>query len=86
MKINYNYDKDGIFTGETQARLDPRATQAYGENRYLLPRNATHTAPPSTSLEENERWRWTGIEWIVYVLPEPEPELEEGKDTEVEVE
>ena len=80
MIINYNYDKNGIFAGETQARLDPKATQAYGEDIYLLPRNATHTAPPTTPLEENERWRWTGIEWIVDVIPEPEPEPEEGVD------
>lgn len=46
MKI-YNYDKTTHeFIGESQADLNPAATQAEGKNIYMLPANATETKPP----------------------------------------
>lgn len=72
---NFNFDENGFFTGVSLARLDPLATRHYGEPRYLLPRNATHTPTPNIELGNNERFQWNNGRWSVFVELEPE-ELE----------
>lgn len=75
MKLNYNYDDEGFFTGCVPARIDPVATKHYGEQRYLLPMNATHIAIPSTVLAENQRWRFQSGEWLIFTETEVETDI-----------
>jgi hypothetical protein len=55
MKI-YNYDENGIYLGETQARQSPLETDV-----FLIPARATETAPP----EEQDGFVrvWNGTLW-----------------------
>lgn len=48
MKV-YFYDKDTFeFKREAEANIDPLETELKGEPVYMLPANATFTAPPET--------------------------------------
>ena len=63
MKV-YFYDKDTFeFKREAEANIDPLETELKGEPVYMLPANATFTAPPETGdyevavfEKDNKRW------------------------------
>lgn len=57
----YKYDDNGEYIGTETALLDPLETKLQGKNIYLLPANATFTAPP----EEKEGFArvWNGESW-----------------------
>lgn len=61
--IIYNYNNDGIFTGNSKAKLDPRATKRKGKSVYALPANATFKKPPET--KENEVSVFVNGEWVI---------------------
>lgn len=50
MKKVYNYNEEGYFIGESQAKVSPL------DNLYLLPAKATFTPPPTTNNEEVARF------------------------------
>lgn len=51
--IIYNYDEfTGIYTGESEASLDPEETRIQGKNVYLIPDFATTKKPPKTKQNE----------------------------------
>lgn len=83
----YSYDNEGRYTGPYECQLDPMATKRTGKAVYLLPADATWTAPPEYD-PETERAVWNGESWTVEALPEPDPESEptpepQATDTEV---
>lgn len=55
MKV-YHYDKNGYYTGSTDARLDPEETKLAGQLVYLLPANATFSEPPATVAGQVPQW------------------------------
>lgn len=56
----YKYDEKGIFLGAEETELDPLESELQGKGIYLLPPNATFTAP-----EEKEGFipAWNGETW-----------------------
>lgn len=70
--ILYHYGPDGIYTRTSQSRLDAKATQYYGEPRYLIPANCTTVAPPDYD-PETHLARWSNGQWQVELLPVPDP-------------
>ena len=57
----YKYNDNGEYIGTEEALLDPLETELQGENVYLLPANATFTAPPAE--KEGFARVWTGESW-----------------------
>lgn len=57
----YKYNDNGEYIGTEEALLDPLETEQQGKNIYLLPANATFTAP----LAEKEGFVnvWNGTAW-----------------------
>jgi len=45
---NYHYDEFGVFTGETDARLDPLETERANAPVYIQVPSSTHIVPPNT--------------------------------------
>ena len=72
----YKYNDNGEYIGTEKALLDPLETEQQGENIYLLPANATFTAPPEA--QEGYINVWNGKAWeqveddrgVEYWLPE----------------
>ena len=72
----YKYNDNGKYIGTEKALLDPLETEQQGENIYLLPANATFTAPPAE--KEGFARVWNGEVWeqvqdnrgVEYWLPE----------------
>lgn len=54
----YNYDDNGVFTGEAEAQKDPLE-----KGKFLIPRNATVIKPQSVSLEEYQYLKFDGTKW-----------------------
>lgn len=62
MKYVYKYDeKTKEYLGKAEALLDPLETKKQGTNIYLLPANATFTAPPAE--KEGFARVWNGESW-----------------------
>lgn len=79
MTINYNYDDAGFYVGQSLAQIDPVASAVDNRTHYLLPRNATWTAPPEgITLEVNQKWQWVHAAWVIYTEPESEEEMGEA--------
>lgn len=57
----YKYNDNGEYIGTEKALLDPLETEQQGENIYLLPANATFTAPPAE--KEGFARVWNGEAW-----------------------
>lgn len=74
----YRYDDNGEYIGTEEALLDPLETKQQGTNVYLLPANATFTAP--SEVQEGYINVWNGKAWeqvednrgVEYWLPEDE--------------
>ena len=72
----YKYNDNGEYIGTEEALLDPLETEQQGENIYLLPANATFTAP--TEPQDGYVNVWNGKAWeqvedhrgVEYWLPE----------------
>lgn len=72
----YKYNDNGEYIGTEKALLDPLETEQQGENIYLLPANATFTAP--TEPQDGYVNVWNGTAWeqvednrgVEYWLPE----------------
>lgn len=72
----YKYNDNGEYIGTEEALLDPLETEQQGENIYLLPANATFTAP--TEPQDGYVNVWNGTAWeqvednrgVEYWLPE----------------
>lgn len=72
----YKYNENGEYIGTEEALLDPLETKQQGENIYLLPANATFTAP--TEPQDGYVNVWNGTAWeqvednsgVEYWLPE----------------
>lgn len=60
MKYIYNFDKDGYFTTQEVAYLDPEATKIKGYDVYFLPPKATFVAP---TLKEGFIPKFDGTFW-----------------------
>lgn len=56
----YKYDEKGIFAGKEETELDPLESDLQGKDIYLLPPNATFTAPES---KEGFAPVWDGEKW-----------------------
>ena len=69
----YSYDQEGRYTGPYECQLDPVRSESAGQGVYLLPADATWTAPPSYD-SKTEIPVWNGTAWVVEMLPN-EPEL-----------
>lgn len=56
----YKFDEKGLFVGAEETELDPLESELQGKEVYLLPPNATFTAP-----EEKEGFApvWDGEKW-----------------------
>lgn len=57
----YKYNDNGEYIGTETALLDPLETKKQQKNIYLLPANATFTAPPEA--KEGFARVWTGEAW-----------------------
>lgn len=57
----YKYNDNGEYIGTEEALLDPLETEQQGENIYLLPANATFTAP--TEPQDGYVNVWNGTAW-----------------------
>lgn len=57
----YGYDKDGIFTRTEFCSPDPLESELAGKAAWLLPANATFTAPPAA--EAGKAVVWNGTAW-----------------------
>lgn len=60
MKV-YNYDKNGVFTCSTVAKLDPKESAMAKKEMFLVPANATLKKPPACGEKEvavfdNGKW------------------------------
>jgi hypothetical protein len=75
MKIVYQTDAEGFFTGPVRA--DPSPLEP---GKWLIPGGAVETAPPD--LTEGQRARWVDGAWAV-IDPEPEPEAPEPTPEEI---
>lgn len=69
----YSYDQEGRYTGPYECQRDPVRSESAGQSVYLLPADATWTAPPAYD-PKAEIPVWSGTAWTVEKLPE-EPEL-----------
>jgi len=61
MKV-YNFDNNGYFISEANAKLDPVETKVQEENVYLLPNNATFITPPEN--QEGKVRKFINGEWV----------------------
>lgn len=59
-QVCYLYDHKGRYYGFDHADPDPMQP---GE--YIMPENATTTAPPNMTLDKWENYFWTGNAWII---------------------
>lgn len=82
MKLNYNYDDDGVFTCTSIARKDPLETKRSGADVFLLPRNATHVIPPSCPDGYYLKWDTRTAAWEVIEIPRDDVEHEDGHDSD----
>lgn len=57
----YKYNDNGEYIGTEEALLDPLETEQQEKEIYLLPANATFTAPPAE--KEGFARVWTGESW-----------------------
>lgn len=57
----YKYNDNGEYIGTEKALLDPLETEQQEKEIYLLPANATFTAPPAE--KEGFARVWTGESW-----------------------
>lgn len=57
----YKYNDNGEYIGTEEALLDPLETEQQEKEVYLLPGNATFTAPPAE--KEGFARVWTGESW-----------------------
>lgn len=57
----YKYNDNGEYIGTEEALLDPLETEQQGKNIYLLPANATFTAP--TEPQDGYVNVWNGTAW-----------------------
>lgn len=57
----YKYNDNGEYIGTEEALLDPLETEQQEKEVYLLPGNATFTAPPAE--KEGFALVWTGESW-----------------------
>ena len=69
----YSYDQEGRYTGPHECQQDPVRSESAERDVYLLPADATWTAPPAYD-PKAEIPVWSGTAWAVEKLPE-EPEL-----------
>lgn len=67
--IAYSYDLNGYFVKVVKCQLDPLASKYYGEERYLLPAQATYKAPLPD--KEGYKVKFDGSEWIYEEIPTP---------------
>jgi hypothetical protein len=68
MKI-YNYDKDFIFTIESEALLDPLETQLQQKDIFLIPAQATIIKPPIYN-NEKEFIKFVNNTWQIIQKPD----------------
>lgn len=70
--IAYQYDRAGLYQGETVADESPLEPGV-----WLLPARSTRTAPPAEI--PDDRWpRWNGVAWDLVNRPrQPAPEQED---------
>ena len=68
MKI-YNYDKDFIFTIESEALLDPLETQLQQKNVFLIPSQATIIQPP---IYDNEKEFIKFVNGVWQIIQKPD--------------
>lgn len=72
----YKYNDNGEYIGTEEALLDPLETEQQGKNVYLLPANATFTAPPEAQKGYINVWNgkaWEQVEdnrGVEYWMPE----------------
>lgn len=72
----YKYNDNGEYIGTEEALLDPLETEQQGKNIYLLPANATFTAPTEQQVGYVNVWNGTAWEQVEdnrgveYWLPE----------------
>lgn len=67
--IAYGYDLNGYFTEVVKCQLDPVATRYYGEERYLLPAQATYKAPLPD--KEGYKVKFVDSDWVYEEIPTP---------------
>ncbi|MNZ14600.1 hypothetical protein D3C78_315280 [compost metagenome] len=68
--IAYQYDRAGLYQGDTEADESPLEPGV-----YILPARCTLTPPPAEVPEG--RWpRWNGVAWELATQPTPAPELD----------
>ena len=75
--IAYGYNRNnGYYTGSEPCQLDPVRTQREGKACYLIPADATTTAPPVYD-GEKQIPVWDGSVWKLEDYP---PEAAEGPE------
>lgn len=72
MKI-YNYNNEGYFTGESNAKIDPLESERQGKDVYLIPKNAVVDKVPAP--EEGKLIRRVDDEWIKEEIISDEEEV-----------
>jgi hypothetical protein len=83
----YAYDDDGYYIGERDCQLDPLETEQQGKEVYLLPANATFSAPLDP--QEGCKIKYVGKAWQYEAIPveeepvEPEPTEKELIEREI---
>ena len=65
--IAYQYDRAGLYAGETEADESPLEPGV-----YLLPARCTLTPPPA-DVPEGQWPRWNGAAWLLANKPQPAP-------------
>ena len=85
----YSYDQEGRYTGPYECQRDPVRSESTRQGVYLLPADATWTAPPAYD-PKAEIPVWSGTAWAVEKLPEepklpPDPKPEPGPTLEERV-
>lgn len=71
----YSYDNDGRYVGDCVCQRDPVRSKREGKDVYLLPANATTTAPPDYD-PAAEYPVWDGCQWTLRAIPvEPAPQM-----------
>lgn len=69
----YSYNNDGKYIGTCECQVDPIRSKATGETVYLLPANATFSAPPEYD-KKQDTVVWDGVSWQIKSLPNlPDP-------------
>ena len=71
----YCFDNDGVFTEEYECQKDPVKSKNEGVDRYLMPANATQTAPPDFDIE-TQRAVWDGSAWNIQEKEIIDPETQ----------